>query len=81
MTYKGLKIGLKNDSRVFSTRYQVLMKPKQQEIVGYRVFPLLPLVNFKTDFYQNNAFMEIWRNLCNEMFKPIQLRIAELPVQ
>ena len=39
-----------HDSRVFSTRYQVLMEPKQQEVVGYRVFPLLPLVNFKADF-------------------------------
>ena len=30
---------LEHDSRVFSTRYRVLMEPKQQEIVGYRVFP------------------------------------------
>ena len=36
---------LKHDSIVFSARYRVLMEPKQQEIVGYRVFPFASFVN------------------------------------
>ena len=41
---------LKHDSRVFGTRYRVLMEPKQMEIVGCRFSLLLPLVNFKAVF-------------------------------
>ena len=62
---KKLRVEIENEMRVFleslnfeiemrvsqkSARYRVLMKPKQQEIVGYQVSLLLPLVNFKKDF-------------------------------
>ena len=30
---------LKHDSRVFSTRYRVFVEPKQQEVIGYQIFP------------------------------------------
>ena len=45
----------------FGTGYRVLMEPKQQEIVGCRVFPFASFSKLKADFLKTaqGSFMEI----------------------